>query len=317
MKSDTIAPPIRIKPHAPRGGWAQRLLGPCYITGFVWYRLHYFATRLPDWFIALAVWCSTGVCWLVLRRIRAAVAHNLAVVLGPCGFVARQRRIWRTFHEFAWCQTERYEQFRPGKDFRCEFTGPAALSALEASPLGFVFFTAHFGNWEMGPLVQELPRGRRIHAVREPEASASAQRFVEGLFARHPSKSLVMHFTGADLALGAQLLLALRKGDVIGMPGDRPRTGARTIRSCMFGRSVEMPPGPALLARAAGAALVPIFVFREGRRHYRIEARTPFQVACTDRKDADLQAAVDRIARECEAAIRERPHHWFRWVKLL
>ena len=33
----------------------------------------------------------------------------------------------------------------------------------------------------------------------------------------------------ADLALGARLLMALRQGDIIALPGDRPRAGMRAV----------------------------------------------------------------------------------------
>ena len=309
--------PIRDKPHGPARTVLGRLLGPLHVTGIAWYRLHYWLTSFPEWFIVLMNWLSTWFFWCCLWRIRRAVASNLEAVLGPCGFVERQRRIWRTFHEFAWCMTERYEQFRPGRTMQFEFDGDAVWAAMNATDRGFVFFTAHFGNWEMGPLVREVPRGRKIHVVREPEMNKSAQRFIGTLFDRHPQRDLfVVHYAGAELTLGARLLMAVRKGDVIALPGDRPRAGMGTLTSTMFGRPMELPPGPAALARAADAQLVPVFVFRQGRRHYRIVLREPFAVARTDDKERDIQQAVDRMGLECERAIRERPHHWFCWAKL-
>lgn len=309
--------PIREKPHGPATTLGRRLLGPLHVTGIAWYRLHYWLTTFPEWFIVLMNWLSTWFFWSCLWRIRAAVASNLEAVLGPCGFFERQRRIWRTFYEFAWCMTERYEQFREGRPMRFDFEGDATYAAMQATDRGFVFFTAHFGNWEMGPLVREVPRGRKIHVVREPEMNSSAQRFIGELFERHPQRDqFVVHYAGSDLALGARLLMALRKGDVIALPGDRPRAGMSSMRSRMFGRPMDLPPGPAALARAADAQLVPVFVFREGRRHYRIVVRPPIDVGRTDDKERDIRVAVERMADECEQAIRQRPHHWFCWARL-
>ena len=312
----TVAP-IRDKPHAPPRTLGRRLLGPFHVTGVFWYKLHYWLTAFPDWCIAIAVHLSTAFFWLCLWRIRGAVASNLEAVLGPCGWWQRQRRIWRTFHEFAWCMTERYEQFRPRKRMRFDFVGDQTFALMQSSPRGFVFFTAHFGNWEMGPLVDELPRGRKFHVVREPEMSSGAQRFIGRLFERHPQRDLfVVHYAGADLALGASLLLALRQGDVVAMPGDRPRAGMSTIESRMFGRPIDLPPGPAALARAANAPMVPVFVFRQGRRHYRIELWEPIEVGSSDDKQRDINAAVSAMGAACERAIRQRPHHWFCWARL-
>lgn len=309
--------PIRVKPHGPAPTLGRRLLGPLHVTGIAWYRLHYWATFFPEWCLVAIVWLSTWFFWATLWRIRSAVAHNLEAVLGPCGFVERQRRIWRTFHEYAWCLTERYEQFHRADRMRFDFRGDAVYARMQQDPGGYVFFTAHFGNWEMGPLVRDVPRGRKIHVVREPEMGRAAQRFVAELFERHPQRDqFVVHYAGADLALGARLLMALRQGDVVAMPGDRPRAGMGTQASTWFGRPIDLPPGPAALSRAARAPLVPVFVFREGRRRYRIELREPIEVAQSDDKQRDVAEAVDRMASACEQAIRERPHHWFCWKRL-
>ncbi|HZN39824.1 MAG TPA: lysophospholipid acyltransferase family protein [Planctomycetota bacterium] len=308
--------PIREKPHGPQTTWGRRLLGPLHVTGIAWYRLHYWLTFFPEWFIVMMNWLSTCFFWFWLWNIRAAVASNLEALLGPCGFFERQRRIWRTFYDLAWCLTERYEQFRD-RPMRFEYEGRATFAQMQESARGYVFFTAHFGNWEMGPLVREVPRGRKIHVVREPEMNGAAQDFVSELFRNHPHRDLfVVHYAGADLTLGARLLMALRKGDIVALPGDRPRAGMGSLTSRMFGRPMELPPGPAALARAADAHLVPVFVFREGRRQYRIVLREPIAVARTDDKAADIRNAVDQMADACEWAIRQRPHHWFCWKRL-
>lgn len=313
----TQVSPIPDKPHAPERTLLQRLMGPLYVTGIFWYRAAWLVTWFPRWVGTVGTYIGATVAWLCLWNIRAAVASNLEAVLGPCGFFERQRRIWLTLHDFSCSYCERYEQFRPSVKMRFDFAGEKTYELMRATDRGFVFFTAHFGNWEMGPLTEQLPGDRRFHVVREPEMSVAAQQFVQELFDKHPQRDqFVVHYAGADLALGAKLLMALRKGDVVGMPGDRPRAGMATITGSMFGREMELPPGPAALARAANAPLVPVFVFREGRRHYRVELWEPIEVAQTDDKDADVRAAVAAMAAACERAIRMRPHQWYCWKKL-
>lgn len=308
---------LREKPHGPARTWGKRLTGPLHVTGVFWYRLGGFAARTPDWVIASSVFVFSCFFWLVLWRIRDAVATNLEAVMGPCGWFERQKRIWRTFHEYAWCFAERYQQFVPRKKMRFDFAGDHTYEIMQNTDRGFVFFTAHFGNWEMGPLTNVLPGGRKFHIVREPEMSQAAQTYVQQLFDKHPQRDqFVVHYAGAEMTLGARLLMALRKGDVVGMPGDRPRAGMETIDAEMFGRPMPLPPGPVALARAANALMVPVFVFREGKRHYRVELWDPIEVQKSDDKDADIAAGVAAMSKACEAAIRQRPHHWFCWKKL-
>jgi len=166
-------------------------------------------------------------------------------------------------------------------------------------------------------LTEKLPGHRKFHIVREPEMSHAAQKFVQEMFDKHPQRDqFVVHYAGAEMTLGARLLMALRKGDVVGMPGDRPRAGMETVTATMFGRAIELPPGPVALARAANAMLVPVFVFREGRRHYRIELWDPIEVNQSDDKQADIARGVAQMSAACERVIRQRPHHWFCWKKL-
>ncbi len=84
---------------------------------------------------------------------------------------------------------------------------------------------------------------------------------------------------------------------------------ARTTTVEIFGRPMDLPSGPAALARAAGVALLPVFVFRRGRHHSRLVFRPPIRV--TGRGDDALAEAVRRIGGDVEWAIRREPHQWF------
>ena len=74
--------------------------------------------------------------------------------------------------------------------------------------------------------------------------------------------------------------------------------------------------GPAALARAAGVAILPVFVFREGRKRYRCSLRAPIRIVATGDRQADMDQALQRFAAELECAISHRPHQWFCFRKL-
>ena len=74
--------------------------------------------------------------------------------------------------------------------------------------------------------------------------------------------------------------------------------------------------GPQALARATGAALLPVFSFREGPSSYRLVVRPPIEVARTADREADLAQAVEGLAAEVEWAIRRAPHQWFCFRRL-
>lgn len=301
-------------PHAPEAGWTRRLLGPFHVTGVFWFRLHRFGvTALPGWAIGAAIALFTTFFWLVLRKIRAAIGSNLEVVLGPCGWWERQRRMFRTLHKFAWCLSERYERLSTDRVFSVEAEGSEAWRETTGeigAGKGCILVTAHIGAWEVGSMLASSRDRRRIHVVREAETDPRAQQFIENLIRSRGGDLYVTHFA-EDPRLGMDLLDALRQGEVVALQGDRPRSGGRTEEVTLFGRAYQLPIGPAALARAAGVPIVPVFVFREGRLTYRCRIQPAIHVAQSADRRRDLGEALQRFTVDLEAAIRRDPYQWF------
>ena len=312
----SVAIPREPPPHAPEGGWSRRLLGPFHVTGVFWFRIHQLGiTILPAWALGGLIDVFSTFFWIALRKIRAAIASNLEAVLGPCGWWERQRRIYRTFRTFAWCLSERYERLSTDRVFSVEAEGREEWQDPTGEPGGFILVTAHMGAWEVGSMIPSSRDGRRVHVVREPETDPRAQRFIEGLIRSCGGELYITHFAD-DPQLGVDLLDALRRGEVVALQGDRPRSGGRTVEASLFGRPFALPVGPAALARAAGAPIVPVFVLREGRLRYRCLLRPAIHVAQSGDRQRDVQEALAGFAADLEAAIRREPHQWFCFRRL-
>lgn len=295
-------------PQTPEFGRLGRLLGKFHVTGVFWFRFHRWGVSiLPEWGVRLFIVLFTTFFFVTLRRIRRAIAANLEVVLGPCGWWRRQARIYRTMWNFAWCLSERYE--RLSTERRVSAIPPIGeehwKEALDR-PEGLILITAHIGHWEVGSMM--VP-GRHVHVVREEEMDPRAQEFVRELFEQQTNAGFTMHFARDDPSLGVRLLKALRRGELVAVQGDRPRARGRTVTAPLFGRPLEFPVGPAALARAANVALMPVFVFRRGRHRSQVAFRSPIRVEMPG--DASLAEARNRIAAEVEWAIRREPHQWF------
>jgi len=301
-----------VRSQAPRVGRIVKRLGRFHVTGVFWYKLHAYGARIvPNWAKSLGIAIFTAAFFLVLRNIRRALASNLTPVLGECGFLERQRRMFRTLHTFAWCLTERYERLSRDDEFLLESESPDCWNDLVRSEQGFILVTGHIGNWEVGAAQAAVLEGRRVHIVRERELDPRAQAFIERLVRERMGRSVVTHFALDDLRLGLTLKEALQQGDLVALQGDRPRAGGRTVEASLFGRPVELPVGPFALARTADVPLLPVFVLREGRCHYRTVFREPIRVGRSGRREEDIRAAAQLMAQALEWAIRQRPHQWF------
>lgn len=297
---------------APSTGALRRLLGPLYFTGVLWYRLVLFAVRiLPGPLMRLLVGVCTTLFLPLLPRIRHALIANRAVVSGRVGWWRSQARAWNTLRLFAWCMAERNERFLPGREFQIEREGRESWEALLEQGRGGVLVTAHVGSWEVA---SELPTTREdgvVHLVREEELDPRAQAFLREQIEKHGGARYHTHFATDDPTLGVRLLEALRAGEWVALQGDRPRGGGRSERVPLCGAEIDLPPGPAALARTAGVPLLPLFVFRQGRRHYRIHFCEPIEVARTRDRHQDVRSAVLAFARQLEWAVQRHPEQWF------
>ncbi len=312
LAAAAVAAPRIPPPHAPTTGGLRRLLGPLYFTSVFWYRLHLLGARvLPDWLISAMMPFAVGFIFITLGRIRRSIGANLNVVLGPARGLQRLRRSWRTLSTVSWVLTERYEQFVPAKRFDISVEGLEHWEALAARGSGFVLLTAHVGAWEVGSTVPAMRRELPIHLVREAELDERSQAFVATLLTRLGGQRYRTHFASSDPSLGVELLSALRDGEIVALQGDRPRAGGQTIPVTLFGRSFDLPVGPAALARLSATPLLPVFTLRTGRRRYTIHIHPPIDVARTLSRATDHERALTTYAAHLESTIAAHPHQWF------
>lgn len=296
---------------APGRGLSARLLGRLHVTGVFWYRFHFWGARhAPRWAIAPLILGFTAFFFLALRRIGRNVRDNLVPVLGPAGRLEGRLRTWRTLHRYAWCLTERYEHLSGAHRLEMDVDNLEAWRGVADGGGGFIVLTAHIAAWEAAAGLIGDREGRRVHVVREQELDPRAQSFVRRLLERSAGELMVTHFAG-DPLLAADLAAALERGEVVALQGDRPRSGGRAVTAPLFGRPFALPVGPLALARLAAVPLLPVFAFREGRRHYRIVVREPIEVAATEDRRGDLERAAGAVASGLEWAIRRAPHQWF------
>ncbi len=304
--SESLA--VADRPHAPRVGWIKALLGRFHVTGAFWYRLAGLTTRwLPSWGYEPTDFAFSFFFYLFLHNVRRAIIANLEPVLGPCGFWEAQGRARRTLHRFAQCLGDRYERVATPGRFRVVVEGETHWSVATAGGQGVVLVTGHIGAWDMSSQLAGSGLGRKIHVVREEEIDAASQEVVARLLREANDPNCVTHFASDDPRLGLELRDALRAGDLVALQADRPRGRSRVVETSLFGRPFRLPAGPAVLAKMAGAPLLPVFCFRERQYLYRIVFRPPIRVS----PESTVEDAARALGREIEWAIRERPDQWF------
>lgn len=175
---------------------------------------------------------------------------------------------------------------------------------LAVGPRGVLILTAHLGNWEL--LV-------RVGALLDRPVSVVTRRLRAG-WAEAAWRAL-RRGGPALLPAGAsarEVVAALRRGEIVGYVLDQHCAEPRAVRAPFFGRMASTSPDLARLARMTGAAVVPAFTWREGRRHV-VRFDPPLDLPRSADRAADVEAHTRRCLAVLEEAIAAHPEQWL-WI---
>lgn len=229
------------------------------------------------------------------------VRRTLARVLDGAAPASLDALVSEVFRNFAVCFTDLIttNRGRGVAGLLAGLEGAEHLAAAERMGRGLVVLTAHLGNWELGGRLLAGTMTRRTHVVVAPEQDVAVERFLRGngpvrfLTRRRPTDAL-------------PLVAALRRNEVVALQGDRALGGRGDRRQPFFGAPAPFPLGPFVLARAAGAPVLPAFCVLRADRRYTISIGEPWTVSA--RGEAD---ALAHWVRVLEAMVRRHPTQWF------
>lgn len=248
---------------------------------------------------------ATALAGVAARRLaaeRAVVSANVARMRPDLPARGRAAMVDDVFRSFAICFADLVAANRregaPGR-LLAGVTGTGHLAAASQRG-GVVVLTAHVGNWELAGRLLARESARPTHIVVAAEADPAVERFLRG--GRSPIRFIVRR--GPTVAL--PLFAALRRGELVAMQGDRALGNRGDVGVRFFGAEARFPLGPFVLARAAGARVLPAFCLLGGDRRYTIEIGAPIEVP-----PGGERAALERWVDVLEAVVRGHPAQWF------
>lgn len=245
--------------------------------------------------------------WCLASYRRLALRH-LADALGNETTPQQRRRIARrlfrhlgmNFAEWLWLprltagNVQRYLEASPGSVERVR-------EALKAGR-GVVMLSAHLGNWEYLAAYFGLlgfKGGVVARRLRYPE-------YEQFLLALRRAKGVETFDRRASFQ---DLARRLRANECVGILPDQDMDGVEGVFVEFFGQPAYTPVGPAALAMASGAVLLPSYVVREGGTQ-RIYIDEPVTLSRTGDRQRDLADTTQRWSRVTEAHIRKYPDQW-------
>jgi KDO2-lipid IV(A) lauroyltransferase len=179
-------------------------------------------------------------------------------------------------------------------------TGEDGLQRARTAGRGVLLATAHLGSWEMAALFLSQ-RMTSVTLVSLPEEIGWLGRLRSRIRNSRSHKEVLL---GDDPMAVIELMTRLRAGEFVGVQLDRVAGGgAATVPFC--GHRLFMPRGPARLAHATGAWILPVFAFTGPDGRYDLIIEEPI-----DPEGLDEAAIQAKLAGLLETHVRRHPEQW-------
>jgi KDO2-lipid IV(A) lauroyltransferase len=189
---------------------------------------------------------------------------------------------------------------------RVELVGAEHIDAVRESGKAAIFFSAHYGNWELIGLTSTqcgLPLTLVYRAANNPLTEELLQNLrARASDARHVPKGV---------RAARALLQALMNNESLGMLVDQKLNSGISVP--FFGLPAMTAPAIAELALRQRCPVLGARVERLGGARFRVTVEPPFFLEPSGGREADVVAGLAKVHATLERWIRERPDHWF-WV---
>jgi len=170
---------------------------------------------------------------------------------------------------------------------------------------GVIFITGHCGNWELMALAFGI-KVDDVSVVARRQNNPYLNRFVENVRAKYGNK--VIYKKGALKGI----LLELKKGRSVGILMDQAVLKDEGCKIDFLGRPAWTTKVPALIARKTGAAVIPVFINRNGDRHV-INIYPEVELSVDDNTEMAVIKDTKRFSGYIEDYIKEHPSEWL-WI---
>ena len=246
-----------------------------------------------------------GVAYASSPKRRSVVRRNLEpVVDGPSSHL--ESAVQRAFASYAqyW-----FEAFKIGYGSGAALAARGRAEGLEnldkalAGGKGAIVVAPHLGNWDFAAAWVDHRR-YKVTAVAE---RLEPPELFDWFVARRAEFGVTVIPHDDDPM--PKLVAALRRNEVVALVADRS-IDAAGVEVEFFGRPVEFPMGPAILALRTGAPILPTAAYFEPRGGHLLRIMGELEVGPRGRIREDAKRLTQEIAHSFELLIRQAPEQW-------
>ena len=180
----------------------------------------------------------------------------------------------------------------------------AAKAAIDNSKCGFICYSGHFGNWEIG--AQALSRFRPVTGIARRMNNERVQALMDRKQMRADFETIDKH-SGRPM----DMVRALKRNRALAILSDQHAHGDSAVVIDVFGRPAKTYPSPVVLQQLTGAPIFFTYALRIGFMRFRLHFSEPiFFKVSRENKMADIQAATQDLSKRLEEIIRQYPEQY-------
>jgi KDO2-lipid IV(A) lauroyltransferase len=258
------------------------------------------------WASAIGGFCArtVGPRLAISRRAR----NNLRLAMPQLDDAAIERTVremWDNLGRVAaeYAHLDKYRVYEEGHGI--EIAGAENIRAQGAPGKRAIFFSGHFGNWEVATLAM-TQAGLGVAGIYR----AANNPIVDSII-NHARSVVGSELVPKGTIAARRALAAMHDGRHIAILVDQKMNDGIAVP--FFGRDAMTAPALARLALRFDCAVVPVRVDRLPKARFRITAEAPLAYAKTGDAGRDTLALMTQVNQVIERWIRERPDHWF-WL---
>ncbi len=245
------------------------------------------------------------------KKDQAGLAYNLSLALNKPPndpFIKKTRR--QIFYNYGQYMADFFmmPQLPPHKvqKYFSHLEGEKHLKKALEKGKGAILLSAHVGNWEFGGIMVRLS-DYPLAIVAIPHNTPAANFLVNKL--RKDKGIKVFELSNSPFS-GIEILNHVRSNGVVAMIGDKNFIGnGWTIK--FFGKEIDFPAGPVVMAMKSGAALIPAFVLKQSDGRYFGVLEEPISLELKGNRDETIKKNIGKTARVFENYIRKYPDQWY------
>ena len=245
--------------------------------------------------------------YILDRKHRTLALSNLKTAFGSeLSDRKRKRCAMRTFENFGkvFIDIIKLYHLPPQKIEKIiSIDGEQNLLDALSKGTGILLFTAHFGNWEIGPLF--LSKIAKLNVIARPMDNILLEK--ELLKIRKKAGANVIYKQKAS----REVFRALQAGEMVAILIDQNVLQDQAIFVDFFGKKAATTPGLAALFLKTGAPLVPAFGHLTASGNYSVKISKPLEINLEKEYDRDVLKITQLCTNIIEDQIRKFPDHWF------